>query len=166
LAQAVNRPDVSWTDGIRKISGIDETTWVAAASVPLFSENKNLGEYAAQQARLDQIELQKQANLRNLYHQINQALDARNRALLNISTFQQHIIPPLKEALELVEKAYSDGRFSYLEWVSTRKELLDAHHTLIQSAKQAHQRGADVEALTGISIVSIPHDTPSPIFKE
>ena len=166
LAQEANRPDVSWTVGIRRISGIDETTLVAAASVPLFSENRNLGEYAAQKARLDQIEQQKQANLRNLYHQINQALDARNRALLKVSTLQQHIIPPLKEALELVEKAYSNGRFSYLEWVSTRKELLDAQHALIQSAKQAHQRGADIEALTGISIVSIPSDIPSPIFKE
>jgi cobalt-zinc-cadmium efflux system outer membrane protein len=166
LVQAANQPDVSWTAGIRRVSSIDETTWVAAASVPLFSESRNLGEYVAQKARLDQIEQQKQANLRGLYHQINQALDARNRALLKVSTFQQHIIPPLKEALKLVEKAYSNGRFSYLEWVSTRKELLDAQHTLIQSAKQAHQRGADIEALTGISIVSIPRDIPSPILKE
>jgi cobalt-zinc-cadmium efflux system outer membrane protein len=166
LVQAANQPDISWTAGIRRVSSIDETTWVAAASVPLFSESRNLGEYVAQKARLDQIEQQKQANLRNLYHQINQALDARNRALLKVSTFQQHIIPPLKEALKLVEKAYSNGRFSYLEWVSTRKELLDARHTLIQSAKQAHQRGADIEALTGISIVSIPRDIPSPILKE
>ena len=104
LAQAANQPDVSWTAGIRRISGIDETTWVAAASVPMFSENRNLGEYAAQQARLNQIEQQKQANLHNLYHLINQALDARNRALLKVFTFQQHIIPPLKEALEVVER--------------------------------------------------------------
>jgi len=166
LTQAANQPDISWTAGIRSISSIDETTWVAAASVPLFSENRNLGEYTAQKARLDQIEQQKQTSLRHLYHQINQALDARNRALLKVSTFQQYIIPPLKEALKLVEKAYSDGRFSYLEWVSTRKELLDAQHALIQSAKQAHQRGADIEALTGISIVSVPRDIPSPILKE
>jgi cobalt-zinc-cadmium efflux system outer membrane protein len=165
LAQTANRPDVSWTAGIRRIKAIDATTFVAGASVPLLSKSRNLGDYEAQRARLDTIEQQKQASLRNLYHQVNQALDARNRALLEVSTFQKDIIPPLKEALTLVEKAYSDGRFSYLEWVSTRQELLDAQHALIQSAKQAHQRGADIEALTGISIVSLPGDT-SHIFKE
>jgi cobalt-zinc-cadmium efflux system outer membrane protein len=167
LTQAANQPDVNWTAGIRRINGIDETAFVAGASVPLFSENRNLGNYEAQKARLDQIEQQKQASLRNLYHQVNQALDARNRALLEVSTIQQNIIPPLKEALVLVEKAYSNGRFSYLEWVSTRQELLDAQHALIQSAKQAHQRGADIEALTGISIVSLSSDnTSTPIYKE
>jgi cobalt-zinc-cadmium efflux system outer membrane protein len=63
-------------------------------------------------------------------------------------------------------KGISNGRSSYLEWVSTQKALLDAQHALIQSAKQAHQRGADIEAFTGISIVSIPSDIPFPIFKE
>ncbi|MFT6284349.1 MAG: cobalt-zinc-cadmium efflux system outer membrane protein [Arenicella sp.] len=167
LANAANRPDVNWTAGVRRINGIDETAFVAGASVPLFTKSRNLGDYEAQKARLDQIEQQKQASLRNLYHQVNQALDARNRALLKVSTFQQNIIPPLKESLELVEKAYSDGRFSYLEWVSTRQELLNAQHALIQSAKQAHKRGADIEALTGISIV-LPSikTTSAPIFKE
>jgi cobalt-zinc-cadmium efflux system outer membrane protein len=71
LAQETNRPDVRWTAGIRRISGIDETTLVAAACVSLFSENRNLGEYVAQKTKLDQIEQQKQVNLCNLYHQIN-----------------------------------------------------------------------------------------------
>lgn len=167
MAQAANRPDVNWTAGIRRINGIDETAFVAGASVPLFTANRNLGHYEAQKAELDQIEQQKQASLRNLYHQVNQALDARNRALLEVATFQDNIIPPLKEALTLVEKAYSDGRFSYLEWVSTRQELLDAQHALIQSAKNAHKRGADIEALTGISIVSLPSEnTSATVFNE
>ncbi|WP_039988328.1 TolC family protein [Paraglaciecola arctica] len=167
LTQAANQPDVSWTAGIRRINGIDEMAFVAGASVPLFTQSRNLGDYEAQKAKHDQIEQQKQSSLRNLYHQINQALDARNRALLEVTTFQKNIIPPLKEALVLVEKAYTDGRFSYLEWVSTRQELLDAQHALIQSAKKALQRGADIEALTGISIVSLPSEsTSAPIFKE
>ena len=167
LTQADNRPNVSWTAGIRRIGGIDEIAFVAGASVPLFTASRNLGAYEAQKAKLGHIEQQKQASLRNLYHQVNQVLNARNRALLKVSTFQRDIIPPLKEALALVEKAYSDGRFSYLEWVSTRRELLDAQHTLIQSAKQAHQRGADIEALTGMSIVSLTSDTsPTAIFEE
>ena len=81
------------------------------------------------------------------------ALMVRNNALLNVQTLQNSIIPPLVQALELVEQAYINGRFSYLEWVSTRQELLNAKQALIQSAKQAHQRGADIESLTAQPLV-------------
>ncbi|MFT5924543.1 MAG: cobalt-zinc-cadmium efflux system outer membrane protein [Paraglaciecola sp.] len=89
LTQTANRPDVSWTAGIRRIKAIDATTSFAGASVPLLSKSRNPGDYEAQRARLDTIEQQKQASLRNLYHQVNQALDARNRALLEVSMFQK-----------------------------------------------------------------------------
>ncbi|MCC5450719.1 TolC family protein [Rheinheimera sp. UJ51] len=161
LTQASNSPDITWTAGVRRMNGIDELAFVAGASVPLFTNTRNLGEYEAQKARLDQIELQKQASERELYHRVNQAIDARNRALLEVNTLQNDVIPPLKEALGLVEAAYSDGRFSYLEWVTTRKELLSAQLALIQAAKIAHQRNADIEALTGIAMTKSTDDVVS-----
>lgn len=161
LAQANNNADVTWTAGVRRMNGIDEFAFVAGASVPLFTNTRNLGEYEAQKARLDQIELQKKSSERELYHQVNQALDARDRALLEVNTLQNNVIPPLEEALKLVEAAYSDGRFSYLEWVTTRKELLSAQRALIQAAKIAHQRNADIEALTGIAMTKRTDDAVS-----
>lgn len=173
ITQAANKPNISWSAGIRHINGMDETALVAGVSIPLLSQSRNAGAYESQRARTEQIEPQKQASLRSLYHQLNQTLDARNRALLEVASFQKGIIPPLKEALTLVEKAYSNGRFSYLEWVTTRQELVEAQYALIAAAKQAHQRAADLEALTGISITSVPSsaqnpntDIAAPIFSE
>lgn len=169
ITQAANKPDISWSAGIRHINGMDETALVAGVSIPLLSQSRNAGAYESQRARTEQIEPQKQASLRSLYHQLNQTLDARNRALLEVASFQKGIIPPLKEALSLVEKAYSNGRFSYLEWVTTRQELVEAQYALIAAAKQAHQRAADLEALTGISLVTNPPastDLSAPIFNE
>jgi len=148
LTQAANQSDLSWTGGIRRINGIDDTAFVAGVSMPLFAGNRNIGEYEKQRAVQGQLEQQKQTATQNLYHQLNMALVARNNALLNVQTLQDSIIPPLVQALELVEQAYINGRFSYFEWVSTRQELLNAKQALIQSAKQAHQRGADIESLT------------------
>ena len=148
LTQAANQSDLSWTGGIRRINGIDDPAFVAGVSMPLFAGNRNIGEYEKQRAVQGQLEQQKQSATQNLYHQLNMALVARNNALLNVQTLQDSIIPPLVQALELVEQAYINGRFSYFEWVSTRQELLNAKQALIQSAKQAHQRGADIESLT------------------
>jgi len=153
LAKASNQADLSWTAGIKHSKGIDESAFVAGVSMPLFAGERNLGEYEKQRAIQAQLEQQKQGATLNLYHQLNMALIARNNALLNVQTIQSAIIPPLEEALVLVEQAYINGRYSYLEWASTRQELLNAKQALIQSAKQAHQRGADIESLTGQPLV-------------
>ncbi|WP_201027436.1 TolC family protein [Paraglaciecola hydrolytica] len=153
LTQAANQSDLSWTAGIRRMNGIDETAFIAGVSMPLFAGERNIGEYEKQRAIQAQLEQQKESATQSLYHQLNMALMVRNNALLNVQTLQNSIIPPLVQALELVEQAYINGRFSYLEWVSTRHELLNAKQALIQSAKQAHQRGADIESLTAQPLV-------------
>jgi cobalt-zinc-cadmium efflux system outer membrane protein len=154
LAQSANQADLSWSAGIRRINGIDETAFVAGVSMPLFASERNLGEYEQQKAVLGQLEQQRQGAVLGLYHQLNTALMARNNALLNVQTLQSAIIPPLAQALSLVEQAYLNGRFSYLEWVTTRQELLDAKQALIHSARQAHQRAADIESLTATPLSS------------
>lgn len=154
LTQSANQADLSWSAGIRRINGINETAFVAGVSMPLFASERNLGEYEQQKAVLKQMEQQRQGAMLALYHQLNTALMARDNALLNVQTLQNAIIPPLEQALSLVEQAYLDGRFSYLEWVSTRQELLNAKQALIHSARQAHQRAADIESLTATPLSS------------
>lgn len=154
LTQSANQADLNWTAGIKRVNGLNDTAFVAGISLPLFSGERNLGEYQKQQAMLGQLEQQKQQAVLQLYHQLNMALMARDNALLNVQTLQNSIIPPLQEALTWVEQTYIDGRFSYLEWVSTSQELLNAKQELIHAAKQAHQRGADIEALTAQPLVN------------
>ena len=161
LVQAGNSPDIEWSAGIRRIQGIDETAFVAGVSVPLFQKQRNLGAYEAQKARLDLIEQQKQSDVRNLLHSVNQALGEQQRALLEVEAIQQSVIPPLKDALNLVENAYLDGRFSYLEWVSTRQQFLNTRLALINAATQVHLSSAEIEALTGISLITERTANPS-----
>lgn len=152
MSQSAAQYDISWTAGIRRLQGIDETTFVAGVSVPLFNKDRNMGDYEAQKARLDELEQRRLTSLRELYHQLNQAMNARERALLEVQTLSQNIIPPLEDALSLAEEAYRNGRFTYLEWVTTRQELLGKQRSLINAASQVHMRNADIEALTGLSL--------------
>ena len=158
LAQANNLADIEWSAGLRRMQGIDETALVAGISVPLFQKERNFGEYEAHRARLDAIELQKQSNLRSLLHSVNQALGEHTRALLEVETIQLNVIPPLKEALDLVESAYLEGRFSYLEWVTTRQEFLTTRLTLIEAASQVHLSKTEIETLTGLALKTEHND--------
>jgi cobalt-zinc-cadmium efflux system outer membrane protein len=158
LAHANNLADIEWSAGLRRMQGIDETALVAGISVSLFQKERNLGEYEAHRARLDAIELQKQSNLRSLLHSVNQALGEHTRALLEVETIQLNVIPPLKEALDLVESAYLEGRFSYLEWVTTRQEFLTTRLTLIEAASQVHLSKTEIETLTGLALKTEHND--------
>ena len=140
----------------------NETALVAGISVSLFQKERNLGEYEAHRARLDAIELQKQSNLRSLLHSVNQALGEHTRALLEVETIQLNVIPPLKEALDLVESAYLEGRFSYLEWVTTRQEFLTTRLTLIEAASQVHLSKTEIETLTGLALKTEHNDDSAP----
>lgn len=152
LAQANSQYDISWSAGVRRLQGIDETAFVAGVSVPLFQGQRNLGQYNAEKSRLDEIEQARQAQQRELFHQLNQLVFARERASLEVQTLSENIIPPLENALVQVENAYNEGRFSYLEWTATRKELIDRQYALIQAASAIHHRNVDIESLTGLSI--------------
>lgn len=155
LNRSQSKADIGWSAGVRRFNGIDETAFVAGVSMPLFSSNRNLGEYESQRAIRELINTQKQVALQSLYNQLYQSLQARIVAVTTVKTIQTEILPPLEEALDLVNQAYSDGRYSYLEWVSTSQELLEAKRMLIEAAKQAHQRAADIESLTSVPLVSI-----------
>ena len=154
LIQANNQFDVSWSAGIRRMQGIDETALVAGISVPLFQKSRNQGQYIAQKAQLDAIEQERLTALQSLLSQVNMLFYGRDQAVLELQTLRQHIIPPLEKALEQVKQAYEDGRFSYLEWMTIQQELLNKRYALIQAASRVHLRNADIESLTGQSVQS------------
>lgn len=152
LVKANNYVDVSWTAGIRRMQGIDETALVAGFSVPLFQKDRNKGLYNAKKARLEEIQQQRLSAQQSLLGQVNMLFYGREQAILEIETLEQYIIPPLQTALEQAKQAYENGRFSYLEWISIQQDLLNKHYALIQAASRVHLRTADIESLTGQSV--------------
>jgi cobalt-zinc-cadmium efflux system outer membrane protein len=152
VAQSSKQFDVTWEAGIRRLQGIDETAFVGSISVPLFTQQRNLGEYELQRALLEGIESQKQARVRELSRQLNRVISAKDQALLTVKTLQESIIPTLESALKLAQEGYESGRYNYIEWVTTQQQLLEMRHSLIKAAGLVHLRSADIEALTGLSV--------------
>ena len=154
VVQASQQFDVTWEAGIRRLQGIDDTAFVGSVSVPLYTKQRNLGEYEQQRALLDSIASQKQAKIRELTRQLNQVISAKDQALLTVMTLQDNVIPTLESALNLAREGYESGRYSYIEWVTTQQQLIDMQRTMIKAAGLVHLRSADLEALTGLPIFS------------
>ncbi|WP_078061796.1 TolC family protein [Catenovulum maritimum] len=149
-----NYADISWSAGIKRFEGSNDTALVAGFSMPLFTENRNKGSYQSQKAKLDEIEQQKQSSIRAIYSQLTSLFSAQEEAQLRVESLRSYIIPPQEKALELVQQGYSEGRFSYLELISSQEELIEMQYALIFSASEIHKQIASIEALSGIPLIS------------
>jgi cobalt-zinc-cadmium efflux system outer membrane protein len=58
------------------------------------------------------------------------------------------VIPALEQALGQTRQAYERGRYSYVDWVSVQRELLDARLAAIDAASTALFNQALIEQLT------------------
>ncbi|WP_440903409.1 TolC family protein [Catenovulum sp. SX2] len=154
LINTQSKANITWSAGIKRLEGSNDTALVAGVSVPLFSSDRNRGNYQSQKAKLSEVEQQQKAAERALYSQLAMFYVAQEEARLTVEALQTNIIPPQEEALALVQKAYSDGRFSYLELVSVQKELIDMQYALIFAASDVHKQSVAIEALSGIPLIS------------
>jgi cobalt-zinc-cadmium efflux system outer membrane protein len=148
VAKTQSKADISWSVGVRRFQESDDSALVAGFSMPLFSSGRNSGAVSTALAQRNEIFVQKEAALLSMHTQLFRAFHNRRQAILAAKELQSTIIPALSDALKETQAAYQRGRYSYLEYVSARQELLNARRTLIESASSALTYGAEIEQLT------------------
>ena len=148
LARTQSMADPRWSLGARRLQEGGDVGLVAGFSMPLFSATRNSGAVRSAIAARDEVEVRRDATLLSLRTQLFNAFQNRQQALVTIDTLQTRTIPLLTEALSETQAAYESGRYSYLEWVTARQELLTARSALIDAASAALRHGADIEQLT------------------
>lgn len=153
MRQTESNLDVGWAVGARRFHTSDETTLVAAIEVPLFSARRNAGAVASATAELERIAAEREVARLRIYSHLYRAYSGREQALAAVNSFDQHVIPALREALREAEKGYGRGRYPYLELVSARRELMVAQRARIESAAAALRYGAEIEQLTAAPLL-------------
>ncbi len=154
LARTQSTADPRWSLGARRLQEGGDVGLVAGFSMPLFSATRNSGAVRSAIAARDEVEVRREVALLNLRTQLFNAFQNRQQALVTIDTLQTRTIPLLTEALSETQAAYESGRYSYLEWVTARQELIGARSTLIDAATAALRHGADIEQLTAEPLLS------------
>jgi len=148
LAKTESSSDLSWSVGVKQFQENNDTAITAGFSMPLFSSKRNSGAVSAALASRNEVFIQKEVALLKMHTQLFRAFSNRKQAILSAQRLQSEIVPALEEALKETRKAYERGRYSYLEYVTARQELLSARFALIESAAAALTYGADIEQLT------------------
>ena len=147
LARTESSADIKWSVGIKQIQEVNDTALTAGFSMPLFTANRNTGAIISAQAARDEVIVKREATLLALHNQLYPAYANRKQATFTAKNLKETIIPTLTEALSETQIAYQRGRYSYLDYLTARQELLFARRAMIESAAAALRYGTQIEQL-------------------
>lgn len=151
LAQAAQRPDVTWSAGVRRLDAFDETAFVASVAVPVGMRNRArpaLEEALALQSKapldLEAARLEAHTVVYGLYQELA-------HARLAADTLQRQVRPQTQDVLHLTEQAFRHGRATFIEFAGAQQQLLQVRREAIASATQYHTLLIEIERLVGLS---------------
>ncbi|NQZ22975.1 MAG: TolC family protein [Colwellia sp.] len=147
LARTESSADIKWSVGIKQIQDLNDTALTAGFSMPLFAPKRNTGAIISAQAARDEIRVKRKVTMLALHNQLYRAYANRKQAIFIAKNLNESIIPTLREALEETQIAYQRGRYSYLDYLTARQELIFARRALIESAAAALRYGTEIEQL-------------------
>jgi cobalt-zinc-cadmium efflux system outer membrane protein len=147
LARTESSADIKWSVGIKRIQALNDTAITAGFSMPLFAPKRNAGDIASAQAKRDEVRVKKAATMLTLHNQLYRAYANRKQAIFTVKSLKESIIPTLTAALTETQTAYQRGRYSYLDYLTARQELLFARRAMIDAAAAALGYGTQIEQL-------------------
>nr|MBV6629556.1 TolC family protein [Oceanococcus sp. HetDA_MAG_MS8] len=158
LAQSSSRGDVRWRAGVRRLEGTDSTGLVAGVSIPLFSGRRATSALDAASSRQAAAALDLDAAQIAARATLFEAWQHRLHAIEAFALLREAVIPRLESALTETRDAYRAGRYSYLELIAARQELIDARLAYIDAARRAHLNRIELERLAGAALTAADGD--------
>lgn len=149
LALARERQNIEVGAGIRRFEETDDTALVFSFSMPLGVSNRNQGNISAAREGLAKLDLERKATRAKIFTELRNAFARLEQARERVSVLREQILPEAEQALALIQEGYGEGRFSYLELVEARRQLLSFETETVAAATDFHQTLITLETLTG-----------------
>lgn len=149
LAIARGRQDIEVGAGIRRVEGTGDTGLVFSFSMPLGVSNRNQGHITAARENLTKLDLEQKATRVKVFTELRNAFAQLEQAREQVTLLREQILPEAQQALALIQEGYGDGRFSYLELVEARRQLLSFETEAVAAATDFHLTLITLETLTG-----------------
>ena len=149
LAIARGRQDIEVGAGIRRFEENGDTGLVFSFSMPLGVSNRNQGNISAAREDVKKLDLEEKSTRVKIFTELRNAFARLEQARERVTLLREQILPEAQQALTLIQEGYGDGRFSYLELVEARRQLLSFETEAVAAATDFHQTLITLETLTG-----------------
>lgn len=140
--------NVQWSLGVRRFENTDDSAFTAGLSAPLFSGRRNRGEVQSALAEREMVRYRRESALLAIRSRLFESWQTYQQSADAARQIRNEVIPVLEKALGQTRQAYQSGRYSYVDWVSAQRELLDARLAAIDAASTALVNQALIEQLT------------------
>lgn len=154
LAQANGRSNVTLTAGIRQLEATGDQALMVGFSMPLAFDNPNRGRISkaqiTQQLSLQQTDIKRQQLSLELTG-IQQQLTANLEHAEHIETQQ---MPLARQLLQSSQTAYTQGRYSVLQWIDAQQQFFRLQLRLIDTRLAVFNQILELERVLDRPIVS------------
>lgn len=143
--QAIPNVTANLQAGVDNSTGSGLIQLQVGAPIPVFNDNRGnvsaaFNEYSRATHELKRVEMSLKARLA----QVSQEYDSANFA---VQRFEQQILPKAQETLDLAEKAYEAGEFSFIQTLIARRTYFDTNLNYLDSLGSLAQSQAKVDGL-------------------
>ncbi len=149
LVEMRRRPDIRGTIGARRYEQGDDFALIAGVTVPFSSARRAEAQIDAARAQRERLGTERQTAFLKAQARLFDQYQALEHARHESRLLREEIIPRLEKALGQTEYAYQQGRYSFLEWTTAQRNLLDARRRQIDVATDFHILLTEIERLTG-----------------
>ena len=159
VAEAHARTDLTVRAGVRILHDTNDEAFVFGVTLPLFAASRARNEIAAVRAERQQTAAEREAHRVRAEAQLFELFQELRHAITEAEVLRTTVLPEMQAALEATRSAFDRGRYSYLEWVDTQRELAEVERALIDASANAHLYRTEIERLTGEALQA-PTETP------
>jgi len=149
LEKAQRIPDLDVSIGSQYDASVRERVNVVGVSMPIPLFNRNQGNVLAANRRVDQArDLRNAAELR-LRTETRQALDLWQTANIEVSSFNQQILPAAQSAVDSATRGFEMGKFNFLDVLDAQRTLIAARTQYLVATAQATEARVRIERIYG-----------------
>lgn len=148
-ARAARVPDVTLSGGLRHLSEVPGTGFVAAVELPLPLWNRGGGTMAATRQEHEAALADKRATAQRLAVELTNSIDRLRSAAAVYDTLRLRVRPARQELLGELLRAYRAGRLNYLDLIAEQRNLLETDLALVDAQADVWRSRVRLELLTG-----------------
>lgn len=155
-AATAAKPDLSLSLGVRRLEALDTQALVFSVSVPLGSAPRSALAGAQLQAQLDATQARREVAGHDTYRRLFALYQELQHARHVFETHREQLIPQAEQALELNQRGYELGRFSFFVLIQSQQQLAQLRNARVEAAARYHALLVDIDRLTATSGVATP----------
>ncbi|MEQ1578069.1 MAG: TolC family protein [Hyphomicrobium sp.] len=142
-------PDFKVGLGTRVFNEDGSAALVASVSVPLQVFDRNEGNIAAAERRIQRSLYEEQSARRDMTSALTEIIGALNVAHAQIRAQEDDILPSARSAYERTRTGYSEGKFDLLHLLDTQRTLLESQFEAVNARADFTKAKVRLDMLTG-----------------